>query len=289
MKKTIQVIAVVGALLLIYSSCSKNRLGEADKSKMPIVTVLEKTLYKADLEGIVYHGMTPEDSAAATQTYIKMWINDRLIYDKAKKNISQKKEIEDLVEEYRTSLIINEYQTKLLRERLSKSVPESELQAFFSKNKERFALKENIIRGLFLKVPKESPALDNFKKWYKQDNENAVKEIETHTLQNAVGYENFYDNWVSFDDVMDNIPEILKDSEDFLKKNKVLEVQDSSFVYMLNIKEYKLQGSEAPFEFIKDYIRDAYIEEKRDAFLKELQTDLYNKALSNDHIKYYVK
>lgn len=289
MKKTIQVIAVVGALLLIYSSCSKNRLGEADKSKMPIVTVLEKTLYKADLEGIVYHGMTPEDSAAATQTYIKMWINDRLIYDKAKKNISQKKEIEDLVEEYRTSLIINEYQTKLLRERLSKSVPESELQAFFSKNKERFALKENIIRGLFLKVPKESPALDNFKKWYKQDNENAVKEIETHTLQNAVGYENFYDNWVSFDDVMDNIPEILKDSEDFLKKNKVLEVQDTSFVYMLNIKEYKLQGSEAPFEFIKDYIRDAYIEEKRDAFLKELQTDLYNKALSNDHIKYYVK
>lgn len=289
MKKTIQVIAVVGALLLIYSSCSKNRLGEADKSKMPIVTVLEKTLYKADLEGIVYHGMTPEDSAAATQTYIKMWINDRLIYDKAKKNISQKKEIEDLVEEYRTSLIINEYQTKLLRERLSKSVPESELQAFFSKNKERFALKENIIRGLFLKVPKESPALDNFKKWYKQDNENAVKEIETHTLQNAVGYENFYDNWVSFDDVMDNIPEILKDSEDFLKKNKVLEVQDSSFVYMLNIKEYKLQGSEAPFEYVKDYITDAYIEEKRDAFLKELQTDLYNKALSNDHIKYYVK
>lgn len=288
MKKLILGILLT-SLLLGYSSCTKNKLGEADKSKEPIVTVLEKTLYKADLDGITYHGMTPEDSAAATQTYIKMWINDRLIYDKAKKNMTQKREIDELVEEYRTSLIVNDYQTKLLRERLSKSVSEGELLDFFNKNKERFALKENIIKGLFLKVPKESPALENFQKWYKQDNESAVREIEKYTLQNAVGYENFYDNWVSFNEVMDNIPELLKDSEEFLKKNKTLQVQDSSFVYMLNIKEYKLQGSEAPFEFVRDYLSDAYIEEKRDAFLKELQTDLYNKALSNDQIKYYIK
>lgn len=289
MNKTLLSIFTIVSLTLVYSSCTKNRLGEADRSKMPIVTVLEKTLYKGDLDGIIYYGMTPEDSAAATQTYIKMWINDRLIYDKAKKNISQKREIDELVEEYRKSLIVNDYQTKLLRERLSKSISDADLQAFYNKNKERFALKENIIKGLFLKIPRESPQLENFQKWYKQDNETAVREIEKHTLQNAVGYENFYDNWVSFDDVMDNIPEILKDSEDFLKKNKTLQAKDTSFVYMLNIKEYKLQGGEAPFEFIKDYLTDAYIEEKRDEFLKELQTDLYNKALSDDHIKYYVK
>lgn len=275
--------------MVINLSCTKNRLGEADRSKKPIVTVLEKTLYQSDLDHITYYGMLPEDSAAATQTYIKMWINDRLIYDQAKKNITQKREIDELVEEYRTSLIINDYQSKLLKERLSKSISDAELLAFYSKNKERFALKENIVKGLFLKIPRESPQLENFQKWYKQDNETAVREIEEYTLQNAVGYENFYDNWVSFDDVMDNIPEILKDSEDFLKKSKTLQTKDSTFVYLLNIKEYKLQGGEAPFEFIKDYLTDAYIEEKREAFLKELQTDLYNKALADDHIKYYVK
>lgn len=289
MNKTIQ--GIFGAILLISisTSCTKNRLGEADASKLPIVTVLEHTLYKADLEGVVYYGMTAEDSIAATQTYIKMWVHDKLIYDKAKKNISHKREIDELVEEYRKSLIVNDYQTKLLRERLSKTVSDGELLAFFNMNKERFSLQQNIIKGLYLKIPKESPQLENFQKLYKQDNASAVQNIEEHTLQNAVGYENFYETWVSFDDVMDNIPEILKDSEDFLKKNKQLQASDSSFVYLLNIKEYRLVGGEAPFEFIKDYLTDAYVEEKRDAFIKELQTDLYNKAVADDNIKYYIE
>lgn len=288
MRKVVLGILSVATFVSIHTSCSQSRLGEVDKSKEPIVTVLEKTLYKEDLEGIVYYGMSPEDSAVATQTYIKMWVHDKLIYDQAKKNISQKREIDELVEEYRKSLIVNDYQTRLLKERLSKTVSDDELRAFYNKNKERFALQQNIIKGLYLKIPKESPQLDNFKKWYKQDSENTIREIEKHTLQNAVGYENFYENWVSFDDVIDNVPEILKDSEDYLKKNKSLQAEDSSFVYLLNIKEYKLVGDEAPFEFIKDYLTDAYIEEQRDVFLKKLQTDLYNKAVADENLKYYV-
>lgn len=289
MKKILLSALATSLLILTYSSCSRSRLGEAELAKMPVVTVLEKTLYRGDLEGLIYPGMSSADSADVTKTYIDMWVHDQLIYDKAKKNVSNKREIDDLVEEYRKSLIINDYQTKLLRERLSKTVNDGELLAFFAKNKERFALQQNIIKGLFLKVPRESPQLENFKKLYKQDTESAISEIEKHTLQNAVGYENFYSNWVSFDDVMDNIPEILKDSEDFLKKNKTLLVQDSSFVYMLNIKEYKLVGSEAPFEFIKDYLTDAYTEEKRESFLKELQSDLYNKAVTEENIRFYVE
>lgn len=289
MKKILLSTLAAFLLIITYSSCSRNRVGEADLARMPIVTVLEKTLYRGDLDGITYPGMSAVDSADVTKTYIDMWIHDQLIYDKAKKNVSNKREIEELVEEYRKSLIINDYQTKLLRERLSQTVNDGELLAFYSKNKERFALQQNIIKGLFLKVPRESPQLENFKKYYKQDSETSIAEIEKHTLQNAVGYENFYANWVSFDDVMDNIPEILKDSEDFLKKNKSLQVQDSSFVYMLNIKEYKLVGDEAPFEFIKDYLTDAYTEEKRDSFLKELQSDLYNKAVTEENIVFYIE
>lgn len=276
-------------LLLLNISCKKSRLGMADESKDPIVTVLEHTLYKSDLEGITYYGMSPEDSTAAVQTFIKSWINDKLIYDIAKENISYRRDIEELVEEYRKALVVNDYQTRLLRERLSKSIPEQELLDFYNRNKERFNLSESIAKGLYLKVPIASSQLENFKKWYKLGTEAAIENIEKNALQNAVGYENFYDRWVSFNDATEKIPTIISNSEDFLKKNTYIENSDSTFVYLLHIKEYMLTGSEAPYEFIKDYLTAAYTEEKRDEFIKKLQSDLYNKALTNDQIKYYLK
>lgn len=270
-------------------SCSKKGIGDVDEFRSPIVTVLENTLYQSDISEMTYYGMSAEDSTRIVDAYIKTWVNDNLIYENAKKNIPNKQKIEELVEDYRKSLIINEYQTLLLKERLSKTATEQELISFYNQNKERFNLDEHIIKGLYLKVPKTSLQLDNFKKWYKQDTDAAKVDIEKNALQSAVGYEDFYEKWVSLHDVLENIPNTLTDGEDFLKKNKNVEVQDSLFVYLLNIKEYKLANAEAPYEYIKDQVKTAYMEEKRQEFIRELQNDLYNEALSNEQIKYYIK
>lgn len=286
MRKFIYTVIGLALLGLLIVSCSKKGLGEADQSNSPIVTVLDKTLYKSDIEKLTFYGMSSGDSTAVVQAFIKMWINDKLIYDKAKENVPQEK-IAELVEDYKKSLIVNEYQTQLLQERLSKAVSEKDLYDFFNKNKNKFALSESIIQGLYLKIPKTSPQLENFKKWYKQGTDAAVESIEKNALQNAIGYELFFDKWVALSDVMDNIPSVPGNSEDFLKKNKELARQDSTFMYLLYIKEYKLKGTEAPYEYIKDDLRNVYNEAKREEFLKELDTDLYNKALENEQIKYY--
>lgn len=288
MRNLIYLLLGFGLLNVLMLSCSKTSLGEADQSKRPIVTVLEHTLYMSDIENITHYGMSAEDSAKVVNDFVKMWVNDKLLYDKAKENIRQS-EIESLVENYRKSLIVNEYQAKLLQERLSKTVSEKNLFDFFEQNKEQFNLTENIIQGLYLKIPKTSPQLENFRKWYKQGTEVAVEQIEKNTLQNAIGYEYFFDKWVSMDQVMANIPKTVSDVEGFLKKNKELESQDSTFVYLLYVKNYKLLGSEAPYEYVKDDLQSIYRESQRDKFIKELQSDLYNKALANEQIKYYIK
>lgn len=285
----ILIVTFFTVLLCSAIGCSRQRLGEADLTKEPVVTVLEHTLYKSDLEGLTYFGMNPEDSAAVVQAFVKMWVNDKLLYDKAKQNVSYKRNIEDLVEEYRRNLIINNYQTRLLKEKLSKTVSENELRDYYEKNKERFNLTQDIIQGLFIKVPRTSTQLDNFRKWYKMGTDAAVTDIEKNALQHTTGYEYFYDKWVNFNDVSDQIPEIIDNSSAFLKKNKYLEAQDSSFVYLLHIKDYRLTGSEAPFDYLEDFLKAAYTEERRETFLKELQSDLYNSALTNNQIKYYNK
>lgn len=288
MKNLIYIFVLLSLTSISLGSCSKVGLGEADQSRNPIVTVLDQTLYESDIEGLTCYGMSSKDSTAVVESFINMWITDRLIYNIAKENIPYDK-IEKMVEEYRRSLIINEYQTQLLHERLSKTVSDHELLEFYNTNKEWFYLSENIIQGLYLKMPQTSPQLENFRKWYKQGTDVAVQNIDQNALQNAVSYEYFFDKWVSLDDVMDNMPKSLSKTDDFLKQNKSFETQDSTFVYFLYIKEYKLKGSEAPYDFIRDEVRNAYNETKRAEFLKELHDDLYNKAMSNKQIKFHDK
>lgn len=288
MKKIIAGLLLSLIFFVIYSCGSKDTT-IVDPSRSPVVTVKGQTLYKAALDEVLSVGLSAEDSTEAAQSYINMWINDLLMYDKAKRNITKEEEIEMLVQNYRKSLVANIYQEQLLRQQLSKAISENELKAYYEQNKERFRLEENIIKGLYLKVPVGSSHLSNFQKWYKQGTNEAIENIEKNSLQNVVGYEYFYDRWVDFDEVMDNIPTLISDQRQFLQTNKNVEVRDSSFVYLLNIKEYKLAGSDAPYEYIKGHLTEIFIEQRKADFLKQVQKDLYDKAVSDEEIKFYDK
>lgn len=287
MKETIIIASTISFLLLF--SCKEKGRGSVDMDQFPIVTVNENTLYKADIETIIPKGLPKEDSTKYASTYIDMWIGEQLMYDKAQQNITNKDEINTLVENYRKSLISNTYQEQLLKQQLSQSISENELKTFYEQNKDKIKLEDNIIKGLFLKIPVESSQLKNFEKWYKQGTSDAIENIEKNTLQNAVAYEYFYDRWVDFDDIMDNIPSDIADRGQFLKTNKNVEAKDSAFVYLVNIKEYKLGGDEAPYEYIKTQLKEIFVEHRKADFLKQVQKDLYEKAIAEDEIKFYNK
>ena len=65
---------------------------------------------------------------------------------------------------------------------------------------------KGLIKGLFLKIPVDAPGLTDVKKWYKSTDVASLEKIEKYSVQNATIYEYFYDKWVDFDEVMDNIP-----------------------------------------------------------------------------------
>lgn len=288
MKKIIIGLFLCISLFAVYA-CSGKEDVNVDPTQDPIVTVKGQTLYKATLNEILPVGLSPEDSLSAAQSYINMWINDLLMYDKAKHNITNEEEINALVEAYKKSLVTNTYQEQLLKQELSKSISENELKAYYEQNLDKFRLEDNIIKGLYLKIPINSSQLNNFQKWYKQGTNNAIENIEKNSLQNVVGYEYFYDRWVDFDQVMDNMPTQISDQKQFLLTNRNLEVRDSSFVYLLNIKEYKLAGNDAPYEYIKGHLSEIFVEQRKADFLKQVQKDLYDKALSDNEIKFYNK
>jgi hypothetical protein len=249
------------------------------------VKAKDRTLSREEVERIIPKGASQADSLLIAENYVKKWVKDILIYDIALRNIGDEKtEIETLVNEYRYSLMRYRYQERLIKERLSASLRESDKVNFYEGNQAKFKLERGLLKGLFLKLPLDAPGLQEVKTWYKSSSMESLEKIEKYSVQNAIFYDYFYDKWVDFDDVMANIPVRISDSNSFLRNNKSVEVSDSSYCYLLNIKEYLPAGAIAPYEYAEPQIVEMLINQRKMVFLKNFEDELYEDALKSGDV-----
>lgn len=287
--KQIFIYSILGSSILYGCSQKKTNDAALQKGEIPLVTVKGKTLYADELDRALPEGLSETDSTTAANNYVKRWISEVLLYEKAKSNVSNTDEIDKLVENYRQSLTVYTYQEKLLNEILSTPNKEDELRKYYDQNIDQFKLNTYILKGLFLKVPINSAELNNMRKWSQSNTPTAKESIEKASIQNAVIYNYFYDRWTELDEITSNMPTTISNPDQFLKTTKNYEYSDSTFVYLLHIEDFALPGSTAPFDYAKTQIKDFLINQERNQFIMQLETDLYDKALSDKDIKFYNK
>lgn len=255
-----------------------------------LVKVNDQTLHSLKVARIIPRGASSADSLLYAESYVKKWVKDALVYGVAQRNLGDEKaEVDKLVEDYRRSLIRYRYQEQLIKERLSAEIRESDKLSYYEENQKKFTLDKSLVKGLFLKIPADAPGLSDVKGWYRSTAESALEKIEKYSVQNATIYDYFYDKWVDFDEVMDNIPIHVSNSNDFLKANKFVEVSDSSYCYLLNIKEYLPAGSVAPYDYAGSQIQDMLINQRKVEFLKNFEDELYNDAIKSGDVKFFTK
>ncbi|MDR1203401.1 MAG: peptidyl-prolyl cis-trans isomerase [Tannerellaceae bacterium] len=268
--------------LFLYCSCRNART--IDDANI-IAVVKDKVLYSTEISSLIPRGTSSADSLLLAENYVKKWIKDALIYDVALRNLgNEKKEIEKLVDDYRSSLYRYRYQEKLIWERLSANIRESDKLNYYDENHTKFVLDKSLIKGLFLKIPIDAPNLSDVKSWYKSSSEESLEKIEKYSVQNATIYDYFYDRWIDFGEVMSNIPLHISNSNQFLKNNKTIEVTDSSFCYLLNIKEYIPAGNVAPYDYAEAQVVEMLINQQKMDFLKNFENELYNDAVKNGEV-----
>ena len=274
-------------LLITLLGCGACKEQRDHKGKTPLVEVDGNFLYKEDLMSVLPVGLSKDDSILFTEHYIRSWAEEILLYEKAANNIPDNVDVDKLVENYRKALIMHTYQQELINQKLSNDISEQEIAEYYGKNKELFKLETPLIKGLFIKVPLTAPQLNNVRRWYKSEKQDAVESLEKYSLQNAVKYEYFYDKWVDFDEVMDNIPIHVSNPNAFLKANKYVEVADSSYCYLLNIKEYLPSGSVEPYDYASPHVTEMLVNQRKVEFLKKFEDELYNDAIRSGDVEFH--
>jgi hypothetical protein len=244
--------------------------------------VRDKAITAEEVSSQIPKGLSAADSMLRAENIIRKRAIDLLMDEAAYRNIGDDKaEIERLVEEYRLSLIRHRYQERIVKDKMSEEITETDKLAYYEENKALFTLDDNIIKGLFLKVPANAPNLNDLRKWYMSDNTDDLEKIEKYSLQNAVIYDYFYDTWVTFADILTKIPSKLSNPTLFLRYNNNLETSDSSFVYFLHITEKLFAGNPAPYDYVQPQIQNMLLNKRTIEYLQKFKEELYRDAIKN--------
>lgn len=277
-----------GVILVIAAAMTGCGQEHNHKGKTPLVEVSGEFLYKEDLQAALPLNISKDDSVLFAEHYIRNWIEDALLFDKAEGNIPDNDKISKLVENYRRALIMRTYQEELVNQKLANDISEEEINAYYEKNKELFRLDNPLVKGLFIKVPLSSPDLGNVRVWYRKNNQDVIEKLEKYSLRNAVSYDYFYDRWTSVPDVAAKIPlKVLDTDANYLDKNRNVEVKDTAFCYFLHIEDFLGKDKQKPLDFARDEIKEILINLKRVEFINKVKEDLYQRASDRNKIIYY--
>ncbi len=268
-------------LLLILWGCKQ------EKYNPPVAKVGNNILYKSDLEGLIQPELTHADSLMMAKSIIEKWVRKQLIMQKALQNLTdEEKNVEKELEEYRTSLIIYKYEQKYIQERLDTTVTEEEMMKYYNDNMQSFILPSSVAKVQFIKLPIQVKT-DLLKTWLYEANEESVKKIESFCYQAALKYEYFNDRWVSFDNLKMLFPYPIAPSEQYLLNNKLYENSDSVAHYLLFLREVKPKGTQSPYEFVRDNIKNIIILKRKQKLISDLENNIYLDALNKNKFTIY--
>lgn len=277
------IAAIVFAGLISCTSRQK------DTMRIPVAKAGDKILYYDQIPEIYHKGVSREDSAANIENYISRWARRELMYIKAAENIlpSYKNEIEKQIEETRANLYIYNYQRQMMLEKMDTVVTETEIENYYARDENRFRLNSSILKALFIRIPAGAPNIEKVRTWYVSNNPSDIRQLEAYCYQFADKYDDFGEEWISFDKLAVELPAGIISPEEFLRRNTYYETWDSSFAYFVAIRDYRLRSSVAPYEYVKDEITNIILNNRRFEFLKSLEDDIYKEAVKANIFRKY--
>lgn len=270
---------------LLTVSCKENRNGF--KSRTAIVEVNDHVLYRETLEENIPDGISSEDSIIIAEHFIHTWIVEQLLYEVASSNVADEKMIDELVENYRKSLVVYQYKENLVNEKVSRNIGMNEMLNYYNENTDKFKLDRPLVKGLFLQIPVDAPAIDQVRAWSKTLTPASLSSIEKYCVQNALPYNYITEDWVDYAELTLNWPVSYKNEITVISNNRFIEEKDDKFYYFFHITAYLLPGDNAPFEYAQSAVKEILINQKKIEFMKSMEDDLYHKALGTGKIYFY--
>jgi len=279
--------AFVIGIIILFSSCGFFQ--DDDEGENPLAKVHDEELYASQLPADIMDKAYGPDSLSYIRLYVNNWVRKQVMLHNAQENLGEDiPDIERKVKDYRNSLLIYNYQRALFQRLLDTVVTQKEIRHYYDSNSNNFELKRNIVRMRYVKVSNEATDLNKAKRWFlSNNNEDHIKLLD-YCAKNAANSYFDEDAWLSFDDLLKEIPLKNYSEETFLKTNKFVELRDEDYVYWIYIVGFRVKSNISPLELETENIRNIIINKRKLKLLESMEGSLLKEAEENNHVEWYI-
>lgn len=286
MKKIILMASVLGLLLLGWS-CKPHMY---DKSETVLAKAGEHYLYLSDLEYNMPKNISGTDSIQLINSMVNNWVRQELLLQYADRNLPDSlKDFSEQLKTYENSLLIYEYKKRYVEQRTDTVIELDELEKYYEEHLQEFQLKDNIVQFVFIKIPIQSEMVEQARELIENMNDTSMDRtmLRDFCEKNAVDFYLNDEHWISFTDLLKQVPLEVFNQEIYLKNNKFIEIKDHPYWYFIYLKNFKIKEDVSPFDFQKERIRSIILNKRKIQLLNSLEKNVYENAAENKHFEIY--
>lgn len=272
--------------VLLFASCDYFTVQEKQVNSSEIVAIVDtEKLFREDLKDILPKNIAKEDSLLLVKSYIQDWAIKKLLLKKAEKNNSLEalENINKLVQDYRESLLINNYKEELVKQQLDTIISQDEVENYYNFNKENFKLNEVLLKLKYLHFDDNIKDKKEIIKLFKSDDIEAAEQLE----QMQLSFKKYQLNdsvWTQLDKILLKLP---VSKENLLKKTKFIQKQDSLGLYLVAVKDVLNRNDIAPLSYIEPTIKEMILHKRKIELIREIEKIIVKDATEKNNFKIY--
>lgn len=279
-----RIIGFLTITSILFFSCNKEKNVDVNTSKR-IVSVGEVSLYELDIKNITF-GMTVEDSISFVNRYVKSWIRNELLLEKAKMNLTKEElNVEEQVKSYRESLLINQYKQKYVKQHLDTLVQQEEVEEYVQKYAENFILSEPIYQFYFARIlSKNKGDIKKIKKIFAKDSLDLTKDYELESSTLLVSYD---EDWYTAREIFALLPENIETKKIRLQRHLTVKEKGKDKTFLIKIRKMIPAGKVSPATYVTKKVKEIIVHKRKINIAKKLEYDVYEDAKKNNLFKIY--
>ncbi len=277
MIRTLQYIILIVSLF----SCNRKKATPVD---VKVAEIGYKVLLKDDVEGIGAGAETTEDSLQLVRAFVNNWLRNNALLLEAEQSNTDADKISKLVDEYRNSLLVYEYESKIVSESLDTLVTKEQIKDYYNEYGDQFLLPTKILKYWIAVIPAKAKRIDKFfTDWKRGDSLKVLK----YCNEQADFFEFRSYDWRTESELNSFLPVGLFKSKKYIK-GAVLQKHSSNREYFVKIIDAIKENEIPPVTYIESKIAKVILNNRKQELLNRIRENLFKKQLNANNVKLYI-
>ena len=283
-------LGILVCFIASFFACDSTSYDGNDKGEL-LAEVHNKKLFYGDIENMMQTGMPEADSLAWLNAIIEKWVKESLFLYEAERNLPPDINIDELVKDYRATLILNQYEKNYVEMKLDSTISEAELNDYYENNKDQYQLQTPIVRAHFLKIKRNLPEhlikkIEKF--WRETDKTKSFNELLSIADRYGEDYLLNKENWYTLSDISGRLPEG-SINDQIIRYSKDFSFTDGNFRYFVTFFELKSRQDVAPLSYIKDQATRVILNKRKLDLIRSRKEELYQTETQNNNVKIFLE